>query len=155
MLNMEHNTNESSFEITELNLNDIYRQISVENKVNFDQSNSLEIVTECIESCFDTAFKQIDSTILVSNVNKLNVQFIHLMKYCNNYYNMKEVHYIFIGFCDYFDLEYNLVYLALHEKLQALIKNGYISLVGKEIYNKEKRKANPNQQMTIFDLLNK
>jgi len=81
----------------------------------------------------------------------INNNLVKFIQFCNTKHKNKKVGIIFIGFCDYFDLNYNKTYLVLHEKLQTLIKNNAKKLCGKTIYLKEENK-NPTTNKNVFTL---
>jgi hypothetical protein len=139
-------------------LNLIYRQISIENEMLFDVSEEKQFLIDLIENNFDKEFLMIDSKLLISDVNNLNNSFVVLIKLCvNNKRPYKKVENIFIEFCDYFDLPYNKTYVLLHEKIQILIKNGFIKTIGKSKFNKLNQKYNPESSniLSLFDLVKK
>ena len=63
---------------------------------------------------------------------------------------------IFLIFCDYFDLPYNLMYTKLHPKIKENILNRYIEFVGIDEYNEQKNKfegVKDYTQPTLFEIL--
>lgn len=135
-------------------LSNIYKQIAVEPDMLFDVSDEKEFLIECIEKIFDKNFLLIETTELLCDVNKLNISFVTLLKFCRSLpkpYN--KIHQMFIQYCDYFDLPYNKCFLLLHEKLQNLIKKGCIEMIGQKKFNKIDNQINPNKIFTLFDLV--
>lgn len=137
-------------------LSSIYKQISIEPNTNFDESEELKFLENCINKCFYTEFKHIETKVLISDINKLNQNLALLIHFCNNNYKYKNVSKIFIAYCDYFDLDYHDCYTKLHEKLQTLIRCGFIKLIGGiKNFTKIKNKLNPSTITTLFDLIGK
>ena len=136
-------------------LQNLYRQISVSSSNNFDEVEDQNYVIKIIETKFDSNLIIIDSQILLRDINKLNIQFVNLLKYCKEDNNFKKINVIFTVFCDYFNLPYNSCYSSFHEKIQQLIRNSFIKLVGEEEYNKIENRLNPisNRTKTLFDLV--
>lgn len=151
---METENNNIEPIISTLELSSIYKSISIEATANFDELNEMQFIENCIDSCYDEEFKLIDSKILQQDINKLNLSFVKLIHYCNNNYQYKNVSKMFIIYCDYFSLDYHLTFKVLHEKLQTLIKNGLIKMLGGlKQYTKIKNKLNPETITTLFDLV--
>lgn len=133
-------------------LKSIYGQISIEDNFLFDGIADMNFVRESIETIFDNKFLKIDSAVLSRDVTLLNVTMAKLIKFCLSN-KFKKVGYIFIGYCDYFDLEYNNIYSHLHEKIQNKIKEELINIIGEKRFKNIKKKANNNQEYnTLFDL---
>jgi len=152
---------ESYVETTQLSGNEmqhIYDQLSITDDMLFDVSEENKYIQDCIENCFPKNFLQISAEVLQSNQNLLNNNFVQLIKYCLNKSKFKKIGIIFIGFCDYFNLDYHKTYLELHEKLQMLITNSTICLCGKEKFERKKmqnRTATDKLNIvTLFDLVN-
>lgn len=136
-------------------LQNLYRQISVSDHNNFDELAEQNYVIKIMELKFDSDFKTIDSQILIRDINKLNLQFVSLLKYCKEDSDFKKINIIFTVFCDYFDLPYNLCFKAFHEKLQNLIVLSYQRVIGLKEYGKIEERLNPisERPMTLFDLV--
>ena len=83
---------------TTADLQSLYRQISVSDSLNFDEAAEQNLVIRIIENNFDSEFKQIDSQILMRDINKLNIQFVNLLKYCKEDSNFKKINVIFTVF---------------------------------------------------------
>ena len=133
-------------------LKSVYGQISIEDDFLFDGIDNVNFVISAIETVFDKKLLKIDSKILSRDVNLLNLSVAKLIKYCLEN-NFKNVGYIFIGYCDYFDLEYNSVYKNLHEKIQNKIKSELITMIGEKRFKNLKKKSNNNEEYTtLFDL---
>lgn len=151
---MEHQEEDNGFSPVEIS--SIYKSIAVEALNDFDESDELKFLEQCIDNCYDSQFKLIENHILLTDINQLNLTFAKLIHYCNNNYKYKNVSKIFIAYCDYFSLEYNQVYKVLHDKLQILIKNGFIKMIGGiQKFSKLKNKYNPENITTLFDLIGK
>lgn len=149
---MENNINDSMNYLSDIS--NIYRQISIEPDMLFDVNNEKEFLIECIEKTFDKNFLLIETSLLLNDVNKLNISFVNLIKFCKIQTKpYTKIHKIFIEYCDYFDLPYNKCFLLLHEKLQIIIKNGTIEIIGKKQFQKLDNKNNPNKVTTLFDLI--
>lgn len=146
---------ESMLGMDECDLQNIYMQLAINADTDFDAASENKFIIECIEQCYDKEFRLIDSRELLDNVNKLNMQFVKLIKFAREK-KYKKVHIIFCTFCDYFDIDPAECYKRLHEKIQNLIKYGFVQLVGKSTYRsmfnrfKEKRDG---YQPTLFDLI--
>lgn len=139
-----------------LDLQKIYMQLSVSDNTNFDGLNEERFVMECITQCFNKEFLMIETTDLLSDVNKMNVKFVELIKFCRDKKFIK-VHIMFCVYCDYFNLPVAVCFVGLHEKLQNLIKLGYRRMVGESTWNAMMRKFSekPTGQPSLFDLFGK
>lgn len=137
-----------------LDLQSIYSQLCISNDTNFDTYNELEYINKCIESCFTKEFLQINSDKLSSDHVLFNNSFIKLVKYANTK-NYKKLHMIFVCFCTYFNIDEVLGFKILHEKIQDIIKNGYVKMVGKDTYKKMYKiySKNYTKQISLFDLV--
>ena len=156
--NQPENYIEMSTQLSNSEMQNIYNQLSVSENSLFDVIEENKYMQDCIEECFAKTFLQILSDDLQSNQILINNNLVRLIKFCLVKSNFKKIGIIFIGFCDYFDLNYNKTYLLLHEKLQLLIKNSAICLCGKEKYERKKlQNQTPNDKLhivTLFDLVN-
>ena len=156
---MEQSTptiNQEQEMISNFDLSSIYKQISIEPDNDFDESNESIFLEQCIEKCFDSEFKLIETDTLINDINLLNLNFAKLIHYCNNNYKYKNVSKIFIAYCDYFSLDFHTTYIRLHEKLQTLIRSGFIRLIGGiKKFTKIKNKLDPSTITTLFDLISK
>lgn len=132
----------------------IYRTLSVTNNTDYDVFDDLSFVTNCIEELFDSNFKLIESDKLINNSILLNNKFLELVKYCNQKAKFRKVGYIFIGFTDYFNLDYSKTYSQLHEKLQLLIKHSTKCLLGAKTYRKFEVKFASHPEINIPTLFN-
>ncbi len=133
-------------------ITNIYSKLSIEDNSDFDSKEEVIFVQSCIEECYDKEFKQIDTKILQENDELINVTFVNLLKNCIDK-KFKKVGQIFLTYCDYFDLDYNITFKKLHEKLQSLIKISCKNLIGGNCYKKYMNKLNPNPVNTLFDLV--
>ena len=150
---------ELSGEYENLDLQNIYSQLSIPDKTNFDTLNDLNFAKQCIEKCFDEEFLKIDTDILTNNQIRFNNEFIKLIKYGQANGFMK-VHILFVAFCTYFNVDEILAFKILHEKIQKIIRIGYAKMIGKETYKRMTKiysnKNNTNMsQMSLFDLVRK
>jgi hypothetical protein len=151
MDNQQHQPEEF---ISNTELSSIYKKISIDPDTDFDAEEIKAMITNNIETAFSKDMLLIESKILITDINKLNQSFVTLIKKCNQDNQYRNVSQIFIVYCDYFDLPYNVCYTRLHEKLQKLIEYGFIKMIGGiEKYTKLKRKLNPTNLVTIFDLI--
>lgn len=154
---MEINSSNTIFENNQdiQTLSSIYRQISISFNDNFDEEEEKELIYLAIDKCFDKEFKQIPVVKLQDDFNLLNNKFVFLVKYCGDNHNFKKMNVVFIYFCDYFDLNYSKTFKSLHPKLQTIITNFYIKIIGKKEYQHQKEKYSEQQdftQKTLFDL---
>lgn len=156
-MDTSNDINHISFEpIYNQDLTLIYRQISIEHDMLFDVEEEKQFLIECIEKSFDKNFLQIDNKLILEDTNRLNNSFVTLIKHCVNQKTpYKKIHQIFIEYCDYFDLPYNKTYNLLHEKVQNLIKGGFIKIIGKKQFSKLVEKYTPevNNIVTLFDMV--
>lgn len=136
-------------------LNSIYTQLSTRFNDNFDEVDETKLLYKYIDECFDTDFKRIDAKEIITDVTLFNNKIVILIKHCiENRFNQVDV--IFLVFCDYFDLPYNIMYTKLHSKIKDNILKRYIDWVGEDEYNEQKTKfEGPKDytQPTLLDLL--
>ncbi len=146
--------NESSLSQSEMTK--IYGKLATSESQNFDSKEELKFVEHSIEECFDLKFRQILTKTLQENEELINNTFVKLLKFCVDK-NFKKFGFIFIGYCDYFDLDYNKTFLVFHEKLKKLIKHSCQCMIGKDCYDKYVQKTNGNslQIKSLFDLYQK
>jgi hypothetical protein len=136
-------------------IQNIYSKLCVQDDLSFDLKEENEFIQQCIEECFDTNLKQISTKNLQENIELLNTAFVQLVKYCFSK-KFRKISIIFIGFVDYFALDYNKTYNSFHEKLQKLIINACQCLIGKTSYQKYVKKTNQGVFIvTLFDLYQK
>ena len=137
-------------------LSNIYKQIAVEEDVLFDARDEKNLIIDCIIKTFDKEFLLIETEVLLRDTNKLNISFVNLIVYCKKLPKpYTQVHKIFIEYCDYFNIPYNKGFNLFHEKLQTLVKRGFINMIGKTKFEKIDNKLNPNKIFTLFDMVNK
>lgn len=148
---MEQNIDDEILQ-SDFNIKSVYSQICIEEDFMFDKLNENQWLIESIESVFNEKLRLIDSSILMKDSNLLNLSLVELIKYCYSK-NYKKLCSIFIAYCDYFNLEYNSVYLLLSDKLKDNIKIQVKKIVGDKKYQKIDLLANPNQFNTLFDLI--
>ena len=156
-------TTESDNEFESINslssdqLQNIYSRLCVQNDISFDLKEENEFIQQCIEECFNEKFKKVETKFLQENIELLNTSFVKLIKFCSEK-KFKKVSIIFIGYVDYFDLDYNKTYISFHEKLQKLIINACQCMIGKNTYQKYVKKTNEHPGIcitTLFDLVAK
>lgn len=139
-----------------LDLQGIYQQLASADKTNFDQTNDDVFALQCLEACFDQKSKLQDSDELLKSPVKFNNEFIKLVKFAQDK-NFKKIHILFITFCDYYNIDYSRSFQTLHEKLQKLVKVGYAKMIGRDTYQRMRRKYSsaPMQgtHATLFDLV--
>lgn len=137
-------------------LSSIYRQISIEFNDCFDEVYEHNNILAYIDEYFPIEIKHIDNTKFINDVTFFNTTLVGLIKFCVSK-NFNKINIIFIIFCDYFDLPYNLMFNNLHPKIKDNIIKRYIKLVGNLEYQKQKQKYNEQKdyvQPTLFDLIN-
>ena len=143
-------------------LSNIYSKLSINESLSFFETDiENKYIIECIDNIFDLKFKKIPTEILQTNIELINISFVKLIKHCLNV-NYKKCGIIFIGYCDYFDLDIHKTFIVLHEKLQNLIKNDCKNLVGTECFKNYEDKAIKSNEITggikvrtVFDLIKK
>lgn len=158
---MENNTNNDYLNDNNImnediqSLSSIYRQISTEFNDCFDEIDENKFLFKLIDDCFPLKFKQIESKKIIEDVTLFNTNLVIYIKFCKkNNYNKIDI--IFIIFCDYFNLPYNIMFKKLHPKIKNIILNNYIDYVGIDEYEEQKIKYEGNKdyvQPTLFDLL--
>lgn len=142
-------------ELTQNEMSNIYTKLSVNCNDNFDVENYLNKIESFISEIYDSNFLLIETKDLQTNIVLLNNSFVSLLKFSLSKH-CKNVSYIFVGYCDYFSLDFEKTFSSLHEKLQILIKNSSKQTIGDKIYSKyNKQKNNGNNLRTLFDLVNK
>ncbi len=148
--NFQGNTD---FTFSPVELSNIYLSLS-ENLPDF-QDKSLETdLLEIINLTFNVKLRQIDTSIFFEKPDILNKSFAKFYKVAREF--KYPTYKIFIFYCDYYDLNYNKVYLSFTPRLKELIENDLILLVGGwSKYDKlcKKMNKNKNTQNTIFDLI--
>lgn len=148
---------ETSFEPDyQLSINTIYLSLSVEDGFEFDTKEYLNFITNTITVLFDKNFLQEKTEDLYQKPMLLNQKFVELIKYCKTNYSSHNVGYIFVQYCDYFDLEPHKVFKMLHEKLQTVIKEHTRRITGDEIINSIEKKLSSNRGYyvpTLFQIV--
>lgn len=135
-------------------LNSIYLSLSITENTNVDLLAEKRLLLDCIKNCFDDNFKKIETKKLEENVDLLNNSFVKLLLFCKEQKNYKKVGYIFIEYCDYFDLDCHIVYSVFHDKLKLLIDKTCKSLVGEQTFQKMKIQKNGGLHIpTLFDIV--
>nr|DAJ29064.1 MAG TPA: hypothetical protein [Caudoviricetes sp.] len=149
---------QDNVQLTDNEMNGVYRTLSVSENEFFDEANSELFVQTCIEELFNEKFKLLPSEEIQGNSILLNKCFVELLKYCNHKAKFKRVGIIFIGFCTYFDLDVCVVYNELHEKMQTLIKHSAKCMCGAKAFRKEENKHQKHPEIrinTLFDICKK
>lgn len=146
---------QEEYGLNEIDLQSIYFKLSESENINFDLQSEEEMILHYIEECYNQKFRMIDTALLQSNTDLLNLSFVKLVKFAQEKeYNRVQM--LFCCYCDYFDLSPDIVFKNLHDKLQTLIKSGYAHMIGENAYKRMKRKYSDQQgytQPTLFDLL--
>lgn len=149
----DHNSQEKTtdFNFAPAELSQMYLKLSENNINDFESANKNEKLAIIIDNLFNAKMKSIDAGVLLKDVDILNKSFIMFYKSTINNFKMYE---IFIFYCDYFNLDYHLVYKKLHIKLKNKIEDDLILLLGGfRKYAKIKKKLGVNNHTTLFDLL--
>ena len=135
-------------------IQNIYAKLCIEEDTTFDILEESKQIENWIEECFDQKFRQIETKKLQEDFELLNTSFVKFLKFCFAK-NFKKCGSLYIGYCDYFDLDYNKTFTSLHEKLQKLIKHACQCLIGPKCYQKYKNKLGTNETVktpTLFEL---
>lgn len=141
--------------LTPNEMSNIYTKLSTSVNTDLDFLDEKAFVDNCIEECFDSKFKSIDTQVLQSDAQLLNIEFCKLIRFCRDK-SFYKCGVLFIEFVDYFDLDYNKTFLALHDKLQQLIKKACQCLIGQKEYSKHKLKESGGLHIpSLFDYMNK
>lgn len=151
------------FEIVEQTISDlthnevqnIYTKLSVSpDNIYFDIIADNNFIVENIEEIFDIKFLHIETKLLQDDTMLLNINFATLIKHLVKEHNFRKVGFIFIGFCDYFDLDYNKTYIQLQDKLKILIELSTKNMIGSKQYSKRQIKASNGVKITtLFDMV--
>lgn len=145
--------------LTDIDLQSIYFKLSENESINFDFEEDQSFVIDLIEKLYDEKFRHIDSLVLQGNSNLLNNSFVKLVRLLLTEHKYKKIHIAFLAYCDYFDLQTDVVYPQLHDKIQKMIKVGCVQMVGKKTYLGLKHKYSEMDkgyhQPTLFAMLAK
>lgn len=142
-------------QLTNAEMLSVYGKLSITDNFDFDLSNNLEFVQHCIEELFTSKFRLMNSEEIQGNSMLLNKCFVELLKYCDKKAKFKRVGFIFLEFCNYFDLDSVIVYRELHEKIQALIRNSAQCMCGAKEFRRQERKYRKYPEIhvtTLFDI---
>lgn len=134
-------------------LDSIYRTLSVAEDDDFDIHEEFEMIEQEMMEIYDDAFKHVDTLVLLGNVLLLNDKFVKLIKHMATAKNYRKYGYVFICFCDFFDLAPEKVYPLLHEKVQIIIKNSAKCICGVNLFNSVERKNSANPNLVVPSLL--
>lgn len=151
----DNNTGFEDKSLTNNEMSDIYMALSTSDNTDIDIIDDLKFVQQSIINCFDDKFKMIETEKLQKDSLLINKKFLELVVYCKER-KFKKIGYIFIGFCDYFDLDFNKTYNELYEKLQILIQYSAKCLIGVKNYEKIKLKNSEHPEIyipTLFDII--
>lgn len=146
------------YELSQNDMRNVYMKLSCTDDISFDEKQESLFIVSLIELLFDDDTLKIETKLLQADTNKINTCFAILIKSCFNENNFKKPGIIFIGFCDYFDLDYTKTYVQLHDKLKFLVEHNTKTLLGNKRYQKHKIKASQTKHgvdriTTLFDLL--
>ena len=156
MLTSPTNENNESESYQTGDVASLMKAISIDEEMLFDEIDEKKLIIAIIEDIFVKDLKT-ESKIFLEDKMKINNMMVLLINNCYKKHKYKKVSKIFIEYCDYFDLPYNRVYTTLHEKIQKLIKYGFINMIGKNNFNFLEKKYNPNKSniLSLFDMVNK
>lgn len=144
--------------LTDSEMKGVYSAISVSADDDVDANDEISFVFEQIQQIYDSTFLLIDSNELCGNIVTLNHKFVELIKHCVKEHNYKKIGWLFIGFCDFFDLDFSKAYSNLHEKIQNSIKRDACKICGKPVMRTmiKKTMEHPTLQVTtVFQLAQK
>lgn len=150
----------SSLTISQNEMHSIYMQLSVSDCVEFDTTNFLTFVENTILQIFDEKILKLENTVFISSDDLLNMQFVKLLKHLldNSKIRKNQVGFVFVEFCDFFDLDEAIVYTKLHHKLQQIIRTSAEYLCDADIYKSYKKRNESTSKYqgivirSIFDL---
>lgn len=146
----------SESSLAQYDLQGIYSKLAVDDNISsFDIIDENNYIIDSIEKLYDKNLKQISTEKLQNNDELINKTFVVLVKYCFDN-NFKKSGVIFIGYCDYFDLDYRITFCKLHEKLQKLVKHTCKCMIGNNCFEKYEYNSKPVGQPkinTLFDLV--
>lgn len=121
------------------------------NNDKFDTNNTYNEALQIIEEFF--VDKKNQDSRNFNNSEYLNIEFSKLLKFAFNTKKYKEFHFIFLSFCDYYDLEYNMIFINLHEKLQKIVRYYATKFIGVDVFKVYIKKCNVGVQIkTLGDL---
>lgn len=151
-------TSEEFIQLTPTEFKSIYTSLAKSDNDLCDVTEDCSFIVKNIAELL-AKWNLIDTEELLKNTNLINQQMAKLLSFFKKEYNFKKPGLIFICYCDYFDLEYHVVYLILHEKIQKLINYSCRCMIGQEKYSSYRKKENTEkygenvQVKTLFDLL--
>lgn len=141
----------TEFKFAPTDLSSIYLGLSENNVEDVEDKNQEETLLYLFEKTFNKNFRQIDTKLLSSKVDLINKSFIMFWKVCRQC--ELKICSVFIFYCDYFDIDYNLIYKNLHAKLKSKIENDLIVMVGGYANYERIRKSFKSNHNTLFDLI--
>nr|DAY09577.1 MAG TPA: hypothetical protein [Caudoviricetes sp.] len=164
---MEINNQNNSEQINDFlttSLSNIYGSITfIDINFDFEYNNINNWLTKILEAYIDKYNNKLKTLLVVeilqlpnyeTMINQLFVNYLKLVLELGKKQKFNDVILIYTNFCDYFDFEYNKLYIVLHEKIQNLLKNQLIKKIGKSQYQKIEAKYSKSEikQFTLFDL---
>lgn len=126
-------------QLTNNEMTGVYKALSISGEKDIDSEEELQFVQNCIDELYSENVKKLPTEDIQKNSELVNKLFFELIKHCK-IKNYKNIGYMFIGFCDYFDLNVSKVYAGLHEKIQFLLQNACKKMIGETNYQKLKTK---------------
>ena len=133
-----------------------------EKMINFDLHEKCDKIYNIIQTFFETNLTKSNQDFNnLSNSNHvhfevlINKHFSELVKHfiqidfknqekCENVLS-----YIFIEFCDYINIDYNKVFIVLHEKFQNILKRDLIKMIKLENFKRIENKIKQTSENTI------
>lgn len=146
-------------QLTNNEMSGVYQALSTPANTDIDTNDEMSVVQEHIETLFNEKLKKLPTETLENNTILVNKLLFELIKYCESK-NYHRIGFIYIGFCDYFDLDFIKVYTNLHEKIQERIQMTLKSLIGRDRFAKLKEKSDLQKTggvktTTLFSLIKK
>lgn len=144
---------EENFDFSPADLSQIYLALSETTNTDYTKQNDDKYLTIIINKKFNENFLQINSEELCANRELLNKTFILFYKTALNNREGFKIYKCFIFYCDYFNLDYKVVYNLLGGRIKNYIENDFIIMVGGfKNYSKIKKKLGVDDNATLFDL---
>lgn len=145
-----------NYELSQLDLHNIYMCLSVSETTEFDTDEFINSVYTKIEEIYDKSYLQTSSEIILQNDVEINIKLATLIKaiLLEQKSHKKELAYIFLGYCSYFDLDEAVVFKKLQDKLQRAIKTSTQYICGSTVFGRAQRKAQDNPNVVITSIFN-
>jgi hypothetical protein len=142
-------------ELSSNELQNIYTKLSItEDSIYFDFQADINFISDCMGLIYDSNFLKIETKELQNDRLLINTKLAQLIKHLVANHNFRKIGFIFITFCDYFDLDYTKTYSQLQDKLKSLVELSTKNMVGNKRFQKLQLKANNGIQITtLFDLV--